>query len=150
MALHSALTDPNLHEPKGASTATSGSVYTSNGAGSGTWVAPPYTVSVTIPDISTASTIYVPIPFAGTVTKVVGVLPGAITSADAVLTIKNASAVSMGTITVTQSGSTAGDVDSVSPVTNNTVTANSFITIETNGASDTARAYEMIVCITRS
>jgi len=34
---HSALTDPELHEPKGASTATSGQVYVANGSGSGTW-----------------------------------------------------------------------------------------------------------------
>jgi hypothetical protein len=34
---HSALTDPELHEPKGASTATAGQVYVANGSGSGTW-----------------------------------------------------------------------------------------------------------------
>jgi hypothetical protein len=34
---HSALTDPNLHEPKGASTAASGKVYVSDGGGSGSW-----------------------------------------------------------------------------------------------------------------
>ena len=34
---HSALTDPYLHEPKGASTASSGDIYLANGAGSGTW-----------------------------------------------------------------------------------------------------------------
>jgi hypothetical protein len=34
---HSALTDPQLHEPKGASTAASGKVYVANGSGSGTW-----------------------------------------------------------------------------------------------------------------
>lgn len=39
MALHSALTDPNIHEPKGASTAASGQVYQANGSGSGTWTA---------------------------------------------------------------------------------------------------------------
>ena len=38
MPLHSTLTDPELHEPKGVSTATSGRVYVSNGAGSGSWV----------------------------------------------------------------------------------------------------------------
>lgn len=38
---HSALTDPNLHEPKGASTASVGTVYVSNGSGSGTWTTPP-------------------------------------------------------------------------------------------------------------
>lgn len=34
---HSVLTDPNLHEPKGVSTAASGKVYIANGSGSGTW-----------------------------------------------------------------------------------------------------------------
>lgn len=37
---HSALTDPNIHEPKGVSTAAAGKVYIANGAGSGTWVYP--------------------------------------------------------------------------------------------------------------
>lgn len=34
---HSALTDPNLHEPKGVSTAANGKVYVADGAGSGSW-----------------------------------------------------------------------------------------------------------------
>lgn len=34
---HSSLSDPNLHEPKGVSTAAANSVYLSNGSGSGTW-----------------------------------------------------------------------------------------------------------------
>lgn len=34
---HSALTDPNLHEPKGVSTAAANQVYVANGSGSGTW-----------------------------------------------------------------------------------------------------------------
>lgn len=37
MPQHNVITDPNLHEPKGASTATQGSVYVSDGAGSGSW-----------------------------------------------------------------------------------------------------------------
>lgn len=37
---HSALTDPNLHEPKGVSTAASGKVYVANGSGSGVWQYP--------------------------------------------------------------------------------------------------------------
>lgn len=35
--LHSSLTSSELHEPKGADTATSGQVYVSNGSGSGSW-----------------------------------------------------------------------------------------------------------------
>jgi len=34
---HSSLTDPNLHEPKGISTASANQLYLSNGSGSGTW-----------------------------------------------------------------------------------------------------------------
>lgn len=37
MTVHSALTDPEIHEPKGASTALSGQTYVSNGAGSGSF-----------------------------------------------------------------------------------------------------------------
>jgi hypothetical protein len=37
MALHSALTDPELHEPKGASTAVVNTVYVADGAASGDW-----------------------------------------------------------------------------------------------------------------
>lgn len=35
--IHASLTDPELHEPKGISTATSGSVYIADGLGSGNW-----------------------------------------------------------------------------------------------------------------
>jgi|SRR5687768_3880968 len=34
---HSAITDPDIHEPKGVESATLGQVYAANGAGSGTW-----------------------------------------------------------------------------------------------------------------
>jgi hypothetical protein len=37
---HSTLTDPKIHEPKGASTATAGYVYIADGAGSGSWGTP--------------------------------------------------------------------------------------------------------------
>jgi hypothetical protein len=38
MAEHNTLTDPELHEPKGISTALAGTVYEADGAGSGSWV----------------------------------------------------------------------------------------------------------------
>jgi hypothetical protein len=37
---HSAITDPNIHEPKGVAAATSGQIYVANGSGSGSWVTP--------------------------------------------------------------------------------------------------------------
>jgi len=35
---HNSLTDPELHEPKGISTALAGQIYVANGSGSGVWV----------------------------------------------------------------------------------------------------------------
>lgn len=37
---HNALTDPNIHEPKGITSAVNGEVYMANGSGSGTWKFP--------------------------------------------------------------------------------------------------------------
>jgi hypothetical protein len=44
---HSSLTGADLHEPKGAATATSGQVYVADGAGSGAWTAGDTLVSFT-------------------------------------------------------------------------------------------------------
>lgn len=147
MPLHSALTGADLHEPKGVATADAGEVYLSNGLGSGSWVVPPYTISGVIDDVSTASLIYLPVPYAGTVTKVVTVLAGALTTANSTVTVRNAAGDSMGTLTITQSGSAAGDIDTLTPVSNNTVTGDSRISVETDGASDTTRKLFVTVYI---
>jgi hypothetical protein len=46
---HSVLTDPNLHEPKGVSTAATNNIYVANGSGSGTWkkLSPPQLSGIT-------------------------------------------------------------------------------------------------------
>lgn len=147
MPLHSSMTDPELHEPKGVSTADSGEAYIANGLVSGSWVVPPYVLTGVIDDVSTSSTIYMAIPFAGVVKKVTTVLAGSLTTADATVTVKDASGSSMGTLTITQSGSAAGDVDSLVPVSNNTVANDSKISIETNGSSDTSRKLFVTVYI---
>ncbi len=147
MPLHSAMTDPELHEPKGVASAQAGEVYLSDGVGSGSWVVPPYTVSGVIDDVSTAATIYLPIPFAGSVTKVVTVLAGSLTTANSTVTVRNAAGASMGTLTITQAGSAAGDIDTLAPVSNNTLSNDSRISVETDGASDTARKLYVTVYI---
>jgi hypothetical protein len=53
----------------------------------------------------------------------------------------------MGTLTITQSGSAAGDIDVLNPVSNNTVTNDSRISVETDGASDTTRKLFVTVYI---
>jgi hypothetical protein len=56
----------------------------------------------------------------------------------------------MGTLTITQSGSAAGDVDTLSPSSNNTVTANSFITVETDGGSTGHKKLRFVVVLDRT
>jgi len=147
---HSALTGSDLHEPKGVASATAGKVYISNGSGSGAWTSAGEIITGYIDDVSTAEVVHVPMPFAGTISKVITVLEGAITNADATITVKNASAASMGTLTITQSGSAVGDVDTLSPSSNNTVSVNTFITVETNGNSHTARKLRFAVVLDKS
>lgn len=160
MAEHNTLTGANLHEPKGAATATSGQVYVANGAGSGTWtnvssleagvVGQTYVLTAVIADVSTAETVYIPVPYAGTVAKVTTVLEGAIATSDDTITVTNVGTGSMGTITITESGSAAGDIDTLTPASNNTVTADQAISIATDGASTSAQRLWVSIAITRS
>jgi len=151
---HSSLNDPYIHEPKGASTAAAGRVYVANGSGSGTWTAKETLVGETltgyIEDVSSVETVHIPIPFAGTISKVVTVLEGAIGSADATVTVKNAAATSMGTLTIAHTGSAAGDVDTLAPSGNNTVTADSFMTVSSDGASTTQAKLRFTIVLDRS
>lgn len=144
------VTDPNLHEPKGASTAGDKQVYVADGLGSGDWTALQYSVAGVIANISTAETVYVPIPYGGSVKKVTTVLEDTIATSDATIDVKNSSGTSMGTITVTQSASASGDVDTLEPASNNTVSDNDYITIETDGASTNAERLWFTVTIDRS
>tara|TARA_R110000772_G_scaffold64511_3_gene144278 strand:- start:1057 stop:1671 length:615 start_codon:yes stop_codon:yes gene_type:complete len=48
---HSAITDPEIHEPKGVSAATSGFAYIADGAGSGTWTLVPASGSRTTDEV---------------------------------------------------------------------------------------------------
>lgn len=147
---HSALTGAELHEPKGAATASAGEVYVANGAASGVWTPREYHLNVLLDDVSTASTIYVPIPYQGTVVKVTSVLEGAIGTSDATITVSNSAAASMGTITIANVGSAAGDIDTLAPSSNNVVTDDDYITIASDGASTTVEKLWLTVTVERS
>ena len=65
-------------------------------------------------DVSTASTVYIPIPLQVRLLKVVNtVLEGSLTTGNATVTVKNAAGMLHGTLTITQSGSAAGDIDTL-------------------------------------
>jgi hypothetical protein len=147
---HSTLTTTDLHEPKGIAAASNNEVYVADGSGSGTWLPRTHTLYSHKDNISNAGSIYVPIPYAGTIAKVISVLTASIATADAVVTVRNSAGVSMGTLTIAHSGSAAGDVDTLLPVSNNTVTADTFITLESNGASTNNVPVNFAIVLERS
>ena len=117
MTEHSALTGDSLHEPKGADTATSGQVYVSDGAGSGTWTSRLagivnlnlFSLSGKLTDISNpGDNVFHSLPFKSQLNKVFVTLYGAITTANSVLTIYKNGIAQTPTITVPFSGSGAG------------------------------------------
>ncbi len=104
-------------------------------------------LSATIQDVSTAGQAYVVSPWAGKVTAVYSVLNAAIATGDATLTVKNDAGSSMGTITIANAASAAGDLDSLTPTTNNTVSAGDRIEVETDGGSTNAVAVDLTIVV---
>lgn len=106
-------------------------------------------LSAYLDDISTAGQVYVVSPVAGDISAIYSVIDGAIATADATLTAKiGGTDVTGGAITVTQSGSAAGDVDSATPTAANAVTAGQAIEIETDGASTNTVPVSLTIVIT--
>ena len=98
-----------------------------------------YFVTSKITTISTAGSTFVPVPDGGRVIKIITSIKNAITTADAALTWEiGGVAMTDSAITVTQSGSAAGDVDTSEPTALNTVLEDGTIEMITDGASATA------------
>lgn len=153
---HSAITDPKIHEPKGISTATVDRVYVADGAGSGNWTRvkdlnlnglEEVVLTAELDNISSASSTWVVAPYAGDIIKCYSVIHGAISGADAELSLEiGGTLVTDSEITVAFTSSAAGDVDSSTPTGNNTVSAGQAIEVLTDGASTgTVRATVTIV-----
>ena len=95
-----------------------------------------YFLTSTIADISTASSTFVPVPDGGKVIKIITALQGAIGTANAAITFEiGGTAMTGSAITVTLSGSAAGDVDTSEPTAANEVAEDGTIEMITDGAS---------------
>ena len=95
-----------------------------------------YFLTSTIAGISTASSTFVPVPDGGKVIKIFTALQGAIGTANGGITFEiGGTAITGGGITVTQSGSAAGDVDTAEPTAANDVAEGGSIEMITDGAS---------------
>lgn len=160
MPLHKDLTGTDLHEPKGASTASLGTVYVSDGAGSGVWVKigsgsidatsvknlNKIQLLVRVPDIANPQTVVVPVTQNCTLTNATSCITAAIAGGNAILTLSRAGAATIGTITIDATGSGEGIVDTVTTPTNNTFTAVSYLKIVCDGGptSGTSDAYVIL------
>ena len=98
-----------------------------------------YFLHAEIADISTASSTFVPVPDSGKIIKIITALQGAISGGDAAISFEiGGTAVTGGGITVANSGSAAGDVDSSEPTAANSVEEGDAIEMITDGSSATA------------
>lgn len=147
---HVNIADADRHEPKGADSATVGQVYQSDGSGSGSWVTLDVVsyLDVVIEDVSTASSVLIPIPANCVVNSIKSVLGGPITVGDATITLtRGGDGLSLGTLVVANSGSAEGDVDVNTSLSNNNVSegTNKFLKIATDGGStDAAKLFVQI------
>lgn len=162
MVEHSSITDPYLHEPKGISTAPAGHVYVADGDGSGAWqqidassidlsgvVSEVQTdlndgslevlgrtyVTAVIPDVSTASSVLVPILQDCTLVRARLVLGGTV-SGTASIGFKNSSAAGMGSAVSVSGGK--GDGGTFTATGSNTFTGPTWFEIETDGGTTNA------------
>lgn len=133
---HVNIADGERHEPKGASTATVGEIWQSDGAGSGSHKQPTVAITKEVSNIGGGGTLgYICVPFDCEVETIYSVIDGALSTADDQLNFFINLVQITGVITVTESGSAAGDVDSVNPTANKTANAGDYIRISSNGTS---------------
>ena len=98
-----------------------------------------YFLTSKITNISAAGSTFVPVPDGGKVIKIITSIANAISSANAALTWEiGGTAMTGSAITVTQSGSAAGDVDTSEPTAANDVAEGGTIEMISDGGSSTA------------
>ncbi len=109
-----------------------------------------YFITAKIANISTAGSTFVAVPDGGRIIKILTSIKNAITTADAALSFEiGGTAVTGGGITVTQSGSAAGDVDTAEPTAANTVNEGDAIEMITDGGSSTTCECQVTFVIRR-
>ncbi|MCH7575857.1 MAG: hypothetical protein IIA59_12140 [Candidatus Marinimicrobia bacterium] len=96
---------------------------------------------ITLPiTLGTSATAYAVVPWGCKLVAAYSVIDAALSIADETVALKNhaGSAMTGGTITITQVGSAAGDIDSVTPSANNSFASGEMIQIAIGGENGTA------------
>lgn len=143
MALHKNMTGTDVHESKGAESAVAGSVYVSNGAGSGSWVdrysglyaLNKYYLTLPMANISTVSSVFFPVLVKSELVSLTAILTGALTGANATLSIYINGVLFADTLTVPFAGSGVGVLSNLNVVTASTIAANSVVEVRSSGTS---------------
>jgi len=109
-----------------------------------------YFLTARLADVSAASSVNLSVPDDGKIVKIISVLGGAITTANAAVTTSiNGTTVTGGGFTVAFTSSAAGDIDTAEPTALNSVSEGDFITITSDGGSSTSQPIDVTVIIRR-
>lgn len=162
MPLHSILTGADLHEPKGADSASQNTVYIADGNGSGTWSlfstaslgssfknVNTIFLSGQVPDLSTNGSEYlVPVPVNMVINSITYTLTNAISVAAGALIVTNPGVGNAATIIIPFAGTTEGTTGQVTISTNNVVAAGSYIKVVAATGSTTACKVSFVIAAT--
>ena len=95
---------------------------------------------------ATTNDVYLVVPKKCKIVTVYSCINQALTTADETIAVKSAQG-TLGTITITQSGSAAADIDSISPTENNVLAAGDYLHLDIGGENGTAaECYVSILC----
>lgn len=157
---HVNITDPFIHQPKGASTASSNTTIIANGSGGTSWAKVginnvdqssiknlnQYGIQTRIADLGNAVSTFVIAPTAGTITGFFLVNDEAMATTNTIVSLKIAGVtVTNGAVTLLSSA-TAGTLVSTVPTAANVVTAGSVIEIASDGGTTgTSSAHVVLI-----
>ena len=102
-------------------------------------------------DLDAATSHWIPVPWACTVASFCSSINGALTDSDAVLTLEIGGVLVTGsTLTITQSGSAAGDYDSATITGANTLAADSVLELICDGGPTAAVTAQVMITFKRT